>query len=484
MPRTAQDIAQHIYLVLRDRSEFAIVQQLAESDDAVQRRAQFVRDAGQKTALGQGGGPRRLQRPSQLLVLVAQLQRVLLHLAGGHHGQVPLRNIQQRADQPGDFPLIVADQALADFHRQVRAVVQHVFTLEGVRLQAVLDAAHGGRARRLLAVRRQEIPGPAAAHLLRSTSQQRADRLVEAGHHTLHVGFLVGDGRPVEKLAVAALAHPQIAFPRPQQKGGILQLIAQRGDFVRPRRHRFQRQSVRQPPRILLHHLQALHHAARQQEVNKQRPQRAHDPAHHHRAEQAPPRQIALVVGQGELPFLVFAEQRHPSLQIAHHHSIAIAQPLRRAVPRSHVLQLFQDRQFFGRQALDLRERRHPHRVPAHLGRGSRQRLANRLQRRMVDGEKARLARGLVTRDGGLGIQQRTPQIHQIPAHVIRAHHRRVGVADVALHPGDREQSHEQRGHGYGKHRHAFGAQRNPPPVAQDTPGLAVGRNSHLENLF
>src|ERR1035441_1510619 len=141
------------------------------------------------------------------------------------------------------FPLIVAGHVLADFHRQMRPVVEYIFTLEGVGLLPVTDVAHRGRPCRLLAFRRPQIPGHASGHLLRRAPQQRADSLVEADHRSIQVGFLVRDGRPVEKIAVPTLAHQQVAFPLPQQIGGVLQLIAERGDFVRPQRHRLERGS-------------------------------------------------------------------------------------------------------------------------------------------------------------------------------------------------------------------------------------------------
>ena len=114
-------------------------------------------------------------------------------------------------------------------------------------------------------------------------------------HHALQVGLFVGDGRAVEKVAVAALADAQFAFPLAQQIGGILQLIAERGDFIRPLRQRFQRQAVGQAARILLHRLQAPHHAAGQQQVNEQGAQRAEDAADNHRAEQPDARLVALI---------------------------------------------------------------------------------------------------------------------------------------------------------------------------------------------
>src|SRR5664279_3805285 len=51
MARAGQDIANHVRLVVGHPSEFAVIQHLAESDDAIQRRAQFVGDAGQKRLL-------------------------------------------------------------------------------------------------------------------------------------------------------------------------------------------------------------------------------------------------------------------------------------------------------------------------------------------------------------------------------------------------------------------------------------------------
>ena len=176
-----------------------------------------------------------------------------------------------------------------------RAVVEHIFALERAGLLPGLHAAHHGLAGFFLPLRRHEIPGEAADHLLRRTLQERAHRLVEARDHALQVGLFVGDRRPVEKIAVAALADAQFPLPLAQQIGGVFQLIAERGDLVRPLRQRLERQSVRQAARILLHRLQAPHHAAGQQQVNEQGAQRAQDPADDHRAEQAPARLIAVI---------------------------------------------------------------------------------------------------------------------------------------------------------------------------------------------
>src|ERR1035437_5273827 len=335
MAHPAEDIAEHVDLVFGDGPEFAVVEYLAQSDDAVQRGAQFVGNAGEKAALGHGGGACGLQRAPQLLVLVAQLQGVLLHLAGGYGGQVALGDIQQGADRSGDFTAIVADQVLADFDGKVSAVVDHIFALEGAGFLAGLDLTYHGLTRLLLALRRHEIPREAARHLLRRTFQEGADRLVEAAHHALQAGLFVGYGRAVEKVAVTALADPQFEFPFAQEIGGIFQLTAERGDFIQTRRQRFQRQAVRQAARIFLYGLQAPHHAAGQQKVDEQGAQRADDAANDYRAEQADARLIARIAGLGEPAFLVFAEQRHAGLKIAHHGSIAIPQRLRRTLPRT-----------------------------------------------------------------------------------------------------------------------------------------------------
>ena len=234
---------------------------------------------------------------------------------------------------PVTSPAIVADQVLADLDRKVGAVVEHIFAFEGTGLVAVPHAAHHGLARLLLALRRHEIPRAPADHLLRRTSQEGADRLVEAADHALQVGLFVGDGRAVEKVAVAALADAQFAFPFAQQKGGILQLIAERVDFIRPGRQRFQRQTVGQAARIFLHGMQAPHHAAGQQKVDEQRAQRPEDAADDDRAEQADARLIALIAGLREQPFLGFAELRHAGLKVGHRRTLAIFQRLGVAAP-------------------------------------------------------------------------------------------------------------------------------------------------------
>src|SRR3954453_13935627 len=52
MPAAVEDVAEELLLLFVERPRLAVRQKLGESDDAVQRRAQLVRHAGQKTVLG------------------------------------------------------------------------------------------------------------------------------------------------------------------------------------------------------------------------------------------------------------------------------------------------------------------------------------------------------------------------------------------------------------------------------------------------
>ena len=86
MPGAGQDVAQHVFVILAHGPELGIVHQFGETDDAIQRRAQFVRDAGQEAALSFGGQAGGFQSARQLLILVAQFHSVLRDLAGGYGG--------------------------------------------------------------------------------------------------------------------------------------------------------------------------------------------------------------------------------------------------------------------------------------------------------------------------------------------------------------------------------------------------------------
>ena len=90
-----ENVAEHVELVCGNGTQAAIVHQLGKPDDAVQRGAQFMRDAGQEAALGLGGAAGGVQSAGQLLILVAQFHGVLLHLARGDGRQVALRDIEQ-----------------------------------------------------------------------------------------------------------------------------------------------------------------------------------------------------------------------------------------------------------------------------------------------------------------------------------------------------------------------------------------------------
>ena len=98
-----EDVAQHVLVIVADGPQLGIVHQFGKADNAVQRGAQFMRDARQKAALGFGGQARGFQGARQLLVLVAQFHGVLRDLARGHGGQVAFGHVQQGADHAGHF---------------------------------------------------------------------------------------------------------------------------------------------------------------------------------------------------------------------------------------------------------------------------------------------------------------------------------------------------------------------------------------------
>ena len=301
-----------------DGAQFAVVHQFGKPDDAVQRRAQFVRHAGQEAALGLRGGARGFQRARQLLVLVAQLHRVLLHLAGGHLGQVALRHVEQRSNHAGDFAAVVVYQALAHLHRDFRTVLQDVVAGERRGLGAGCHSLQHGGAEGLLLVGSHEVPGVPSRKLIRRTLQQAADRLVEPPHKALAIGFFEGDGRAIEQVAVAGLAFEHFAFALAQQVGGVVQLARQRRDFIRAGRERVERKPVRQPPGVFFHRMDAPHHAARHDQVHQQRAQRTQHSARHHRAEQPLALDVAQVPRGEETPLLLFREKGDVALPFSH----------------------------------------------------------------------------------------------------------------------------------------------------------------------
>ena len=208
-----EDVAQAFLLLLGNRAQPAVEHQLRKSDNAVQRRAKLVGNSRQETVLGRRGGPRRLQRPAQLLVLVAHLHGVLRHLARGHGRQVALGNIHQRAAYAGYLAALAADRALADLHPDARSVVERVIAFEGPGIRARRHARQHGLAKAVAPLGVHKVPRFAAQHLVRRALQQLAGRLVETRDRAVPVNLLVGNRRPVEQFPVAPLALLQASLP-------------------------------------------------------------------------------------------------------------------------------------------------------------------------------------------------------------------------------------------------------------------------------
>ena len=138
------------------------------------------------------------QRAGQQLVLVAQLEGVLRNFARGHGGEIALGDVHQGADHAGDLAALVADEALAGLDNEARTVLEQVIALERPGLGAGGDALQQPRAKTLLLVGRDEVPGAAAHDAVRRAAQQAAHRLIAPCDHALAVGLLESHGRAIE----------------------------------------------------------------------------------------------------------------------------------------------------------------------------------------------------------------------------------------------------------------------------------------------
>ena len=102
--RALEDVAQVLLVLGRDGADLAVVHELGEADDAVERRPQLVGHVGQELALESA---RLLQAAVLLLPQVFQPPAV---------GDVPNRAGDQHA-------LLGLQRAQADLHRHLRAVL-------------------------------------------------------------------------------------------------------------------------------------------------------------------------------------------------------------------------------------------------------------------------------------------------------------------------------------------------------------------------
>src|SRR5689334_10746496 len=100
------------------------------------------------------------------------------------------------------------------------AIVEHAIGCVRSRLLAFPHVAAHCLTRLLLALRRHETPYAAPQQFVRRALQKRADGLVEARHPALEIRLLKRDGCALEKIAVPALALPQVPFARPQKDRG------------------------------------------------------------------------------------------------------------------------------------------------------------------------------------------------------------------------------------------------------------------------